>query len=89
MVGYLPDRIKASDKLWSQLWAMLPSHPCEDYLYWGPLSGEEILSADADAIHRLADLFNDLYGQGVVTTGYYEEDNEADERTGFYYCHNV
>lgn len=92
--AYLPDRIDATDKLWHQLCAMLPTAPREDYLYWATWDDTEILSADGAAIERLADLFDDLYGESTTVTGYYDPDddrrnNEVNERTGYYYCSNV
>lgn len=92
--AYLPDRIDATDKLWHQLCAMLPTSPHEEYIYWAPLGDEEILSHDAASIYLLADFFDNLYGMGTTVTGYYDPDddrrnNEVNERTGYYYCSNV
>ena len=90
----LPDRIEAADKLWHHLCAMLPTAPNEEYTYWAPWGEEEILSADAAAIDRIANLFDDLYGEGTTNTGYYDpaedlRNHEVNERTGYYYCSNV
>ncbi len=52
--------------------------------------GTEILSANENEIEILANLFDQLYGEGTCNTGYYdpEEDelnNEVDAYTGLYY----
>ena len=87
--AYLQDRIDATDKLWNQLWGMLPPSPCEDYVYWAPIGHAEILCENGDDIDRLADLFDDLYGMGTVVTGYYDPDDDSvGARAGYYYCTN-
>ncbi len=52
--------------------------------------GTEILSDNENEVEALANLFDQLYGEGVCTTGYYdpEEDelnNEVDAYTGLHY----
>lgn len=51
---------------------------------------DEILCENEQIAETLADLFDEIFGEQVARTGYYdpEEDkknNETDERTGYYY----
>lgn len=90
------DRIEKVDKLIHQITEMLP---CiydkvdddfkETHFLTNP-DGTEILSTEESEIETLANLFDQLYGMGTCTTGYYdpEEDElngEVDAYTGLYY----
>lgn len=53
-------------------------------------SRDEILSTEESEVEAIANLFDQLYGEGTCNTGYYnpEEDkrnNEVDAYTGLYY----
>ena len=52
--------------------------------------GTEILCINEPEIDVIANLFDQLYGESTVTTGYYDPEdddrnNERDEYTGLYY----
>ena len=51
---------------------------------------DEILCENEQIAETLADLFDAMYGEPTVNTGYYdpaedEQSGEADERTGYWY----
>lgn len=51
---------------------------------------DEILCENEQIAETLADMFDEIYGEPTVNTGYYDpiedrNNNEADERTGYYY----
>lgn len=86
-------RIKAVDILWRQLCAALPNESSPDSDYW-TTGTDEILSKDQQAIDFLADMFDEMYGEGTVNTGYYDpvedaRNGEVDCYTGYYYCNNA
>lgn len=52
--------------------------------------GTEILSANESEVEAIANLFDQLYGEGTCNTGYYdptedERNGEIDAYTGLYY----
>lgn len=52
--------------------------------------GDEILSAEESEVEAIANLFDQLYGEGTCNTGYYdpiedERNGEVDAYTGLYY----
>ena len=52
--------------------------------------GTEILSANESEVEAIANLFDQLYGEGTCNTGYYdpeedERNGEVDAYTGLYY----
>lgn len=70
-----------------QIALYLPHTP--DYQIWSP-DGDEILCETEQLAEHIADLFDAIYGEQTVNTGYYDpvEDKssgEVDERTGWYY----
>ena len=93
----MEDRITKVDKLIHEITALLPciydEEVTDDYKLTHFITdpdGTEILSADENEVETLANLFDQLYGQGTCNTGYYdpEEDkqnNEEDAYTGLYY----
>ena len=93
----MEDRITKVDKLIHEITALLPciydEEVTDDYKLTHFITdpdGTEILSSDESEIEALANLFDQLYGQGTCNTGYYdpEEDkrnNEEDAYTGLYY----
>lgn len=53
-------------------------------------NGTEILSSEQSEVEALANLFDQLYGEGTTNTGYYdpkedERNGEVDAYTGLYY----
>lgn len=93
----MEDRITKVDKLIHEITGLLPciydSQVTDAYKLTHFLTdpdGTEILSADENEVEALANLFDQLYGQGTCNTGYYdpEEDKRNDEEdayTGLYY----
>lgn len=93
------DRIEKVDKLIHQITEMLPciydnyDKVDDDFKKTHFLTnpdGTEILSTEESEIETLANLFDQLYGMGTCTTGYYDPDedkmnNEVDAYTGLYY----
>lgn len=52
--------------------------------------GTEILSSEENEVEAIANLFDQLYGEGTCNTGYYdpvedERNGEVDAYTGLYY----
>lgn len=73
-------------ELLGQLTSALPDEP--DYV-WSK-DGDEILCKDKYVADSIAYLFDAIYGDTVVNTGYYDPDEderngETDDRTGYYY----
>lgn len=67
---------------------LLPNKPGSKV--WYPPDDDEILCEDELVAEGIADLFDALYGEPTVNTGYYdpEEDKrngEVNDRTGYYY----
>lgn len=67
---------------------LLPNEPGSKV--WYPQDGEEILCKTEQIAEGIADLFDTLYGEPTVNTGFYdpEEDKrngEVNDRTGYYY----
>lgn len=67
---------------------LLPKTP--GHKIWSPPKDPEILCRDEKTAEAIADLFDAMYGEPTVNTGYYdpEEDKrngEVDDRTGYYY----
>ena len=67
---------------------LLPNEPGSKV--WYPQDGEEILCKTEQIAEGIADLFDALYGEPTVNTGFYdpEEDKrngEVNDRTGYYY----
>jgi len=63
--------------------------PHEDARIWAH-DGDEILCETEQTAETIADLFDALYGEETVNTGYYdpvedERNGETDCRTGYYY----
>jgi hypothetical protein len=91
------DRIVKVDKLFKAIIELLPNvfemqsetlSDVRDTLFW--TNGEEILSSNENEIDTLANMFDQLYEESTVTTGYYDPDEddrngETDANTGFYY----
>lgn len=91
------ERITKVDKIIREITSLLPSIYDDDvtdeyketHFVTDP-DGTEILSAVEEEVEALANLFDQLYGEGTCNTGYYdpEEDkrnNEVDAYTGLYY----
>ena len=91
------DRIEAVDKLIHQIVDLLPciydegitDEYKETHFLTSP-NNMEILSSKESEIETLANFFDQLYGVGTVTTGYYDPDEdrrngEVDAYTGLYY----
>jgi len=81
------DRIAKVDQLLKEITNLLPciydSAVTDEYKgehFLTNPDGDEILSAYRDEVEILANLFDQLYGEGTVNTGYY--DPEEDERNG-------
>lgn len=91
------DRITKVDKIVREITSMLPciydevvTDEYKSTHFITDPDGTEILSTDESEVETLANLFDQLYGQGTCNTGYYdpEEDrrnNEVDAYTGLYY----
>lgn len=91
------DRITKVDKLLHEIASMLPmiydSEVDDNFKFTHFITNSdrtEILSANESEVEALANLFDQLYGEGTCNTGYYdpEEDkrnNEVDAYTGLYY----
>lgn len=79
------ENIKKVDMIWKQITDLLPKKP-ESGIFW--TNGEEILSEDESEIEAIANLFDQMYGEGTVNTGYYD-DEVNDQYRGWYYCNNV
>lgn len=91
------DRITKTDRLIKEITELLPciydEGVTDEYKKTHFLTdpdGTEILSTSQGEIEALANLFDQLYGEGTCNTGYYdpEEDrcnNEEDAYTGLYY----
>lgn len=91
------DRIDAVDRLLRELINMLPniydSEVDDEFKathFLADSNYEEILSANESEIEALANLFDQLYGEGTVNTGYYdpvedERNGAVDAYTGLYY----
>ena len=67
---------------------LLPSEPGSKI--WYPPEDDEILCETEQIANGIADLFDTLYGEPTVNTGFYdpEEDKrngEVNDRTGYYY----
>ena len=67
-----------------------PNAKDEPYDFFVDIDETEILSRDESKINLLANLFDFMYGEGTVKTGYYnpeedERNGEVDEFTGLYY----
>lgn len=63
--------------------------PHEPARIWSK-DGDEILCENGNIAEHIADLFDAVYGEPVVNTGYYDPDEderngETDERTGYWY----
>lgn len=74
-------RLAVTDRLWRYLCDILPQKPTANYVYWYHEPGQQIMSESGEAIDLLANLFDDLYGEGTCVTGY---DNFLD----YYFCAN-
>ena len=56
--------------------------------------GDEILTENKQLAESIADLFDAIYGEQTVNTGYYDpeedgRDGETDERTGYWYVTTI
>ena len=81
------DRFEKVDKIVDAIMKLLPKDPDPDK-FW--CNGEEILTNTESEAECLADFFDQLYGEGTVTTGYYdpvddERNGMVDKYTGYYY----
>lgn len=86
--AYPHDNISKVNAIVDDIIELLPKEPGRHESYWA--SGNEILADTQYEADTIADLFDQLYGEGTVNTGYYdpEEDermNEVDKYTGWYY----
>ena len=90
------DRIIQVDKLLKEMANMLPninSNMSDEFKsshFLTSKDGMEILSTNECEVEALANLFDQLYGEGTVNTGYYDpiedkRNGETDEYTGLYY----
>ena len=73
-------------ELLGKIAAALPDEPAD---VWSK-DGDEILCKKEFVAEGIAYLFDAIYGEPVVNTGYYdpeedERNGETDERTGYYY----
>ena len=73
-------------ELLGRIAAALPDEPAA---IWAK-DGDEILCESGLVCDGIADLFDAIYGEPTVNTGYYDPDEderngETDERTGYYY----
>lgn len=83
------NRITTVDEIVKAIINMLPDNST-DNCFITNYNKTEILSKEESEIEAIANLFDQLYGEGTCTTGYYdpEEDNrnnEVDTYTGMYY----
>lgn len=79
-----------SDDTFARIYDLVCWLPNKPDKIWYPQDGEEILCEDEQVADGIADLFDALYGEPTVNTGYYdpEEDKrngEVNDRTGYYY----
>ena len=86
------DRINKVDAIVTDIMELLPKEPRRHESYW--TDGSEILTDTQYEADTIADLFDELYGEGTVTTGYYdpkddERNHEVDKYTGWYYVNFV
>lgn len=86
------NRITKVDGLLRELVSMLPKVGDADASnnFLASADGTEILTTEESEAEALANLFDQIYGEGTVNTGYYdpEEDKrngEVDDYTGLYY----
>lgn len=84
--AYIDDITKV-DYIVRAIMSLLPRKP-EHGKFW--TDGNEILSEEETEIECLANLFDQLYGEGTVNTGYYdpkEDETEGciDKYTGWHY----
>lgn len=91
------DRIEKVDKLFHEITSMLPmiydAEVTDEFKATHFLTdpdGTEILSSDQNEVEAIANLFDQLYGEGTCCTGYYdpeedEQNDEVDAYTGLYY----
>lgn len=91
------DRIEKADNILKQITELLPciyDEEVDDYFkathFLTDPDRTEILSAEESEIEALANLFDQLYGEGTVNTGYYDpvedkQHDEVDSYTGLYY----
>ena len=79
------------DRIFEQIAAKLPKvSEREGDEFCSDEDHTEILGVDESGIETIAKLFDQLYGEGTVITGYYDPDEddrmgERDEFTGLYY----
>jgi len=91
------DRIAKVDKIFKQMANLLPmiyDKEVDDefkrtHFLVGP-NKDEILCAEESEAEAIANLFDQLYGEGVCNTGYYdpiedERNGELDAYSGLYY----
>ena len=85
------DRIEKVDKIINEIARLLPDvEERNGDEFCSDRDCTEILSTNESEIEVLANLFDQLYGEGTVNTGYYdpeddERNNEVDIYTGLYY----
>lgn len=85
------DNIDKTDMIVSLIMRMLPDH-AEDGKFWG--DGDEILCETETEANVIADLFDQLYGEGTVNTGYYDPEEDetkdlVDKYTGWHYVNFI
>lgn len=83
------DRITKVNMIHQMVAELLPKLGEESWMgFWA--TDDEILCETEREAETIANLFDTLYGEGTVTTGYYdpvedERNGETDEFTGLYY----
>ena len=77
------------EDVFKMIFANLPNEPAKPGHFWSPESGEILIDNEVRA-EAVADFIEDLVGGQIVTTGYYdpeedERNGETDQYTGYYY----
>ena len=88
-MGYLRHGLHDDLEIGKAIAAIAHALPDEPSRIWSK-DGDEILCENEQIAEHLADLFDAMYGEPTVNTGYYdpEEDErsgETDDRTGYWY----
>ena len=87
---YDADKRAAYVDPWEIITRICEALPHEEARIWSVTGDDEILCENEQTAETLADLFDAMYGEPTVNTGYYdpeddERSGETDERTGYYY----
>ena len=91
----MDERWEEVEKIWNHITNLLPTIDEVDgelkkAKFMTSRDRSEILSTDENEVETIANLFDQLYGEGTMVTGYYdpvedERNGEVDNHTGFYY----